>query len=226
MHGKRIWRNTLKHSRDISRRQARFSSMSERRPHPHQYPSTSSIKRVSLVPVWKPPACISTHPFHTNLSIVYASTAIPPFHEDDSLASRLEVKRILETKRVEIYFETSTDDSINLFHSEHAYKDVFELVWLIASYPRNSRVKRPLRASILESRICIMPFLPSLAFPPEILFPGTFFLRPGCVACSPGERAANSLMASSNVPSWYGGTLAVEIFRYASRAPEGAVYSP
>lgn len=84
------------------------------------------------------------HPFHTNLSIVYlrATTSIPPLPRgDDSPASRLEVTRILETKRVEIYFEEIRNDSINLSRSKDTYKrgDLINLEY--ASYPRNSRTR-------------------------------------------------------------------------------------
>lgn len=84
------------------------------------------------------------HPFHTNLSIVYlqATTSIPPLPQgDDSPASRLEVTRILETKRVEIYFEEIRNDSINLSRSKDTYKrgDLINLEY--ASYPRNSRTR-------------------------------------------------------------------------------------
>lgn len=83
------------------------------------------------------------HPFHMNLSIVYlqATTSIPPLPQgDDSPASRLEVTRILETKRVEIYFEEIRNDkSFSLERRAYKRGDLINLEY--ASYPRNSRTR-------------------------------------------------------------------------------------
>ena len=109
------------------------------------------------------------HPFHMNLSIVYlrATTSIPPLPRgDDSPASRLEVTRILETKRVEIYFEEIRNDSINLSRSKD--ERIREVIWLIS----NTRHIREILERVKRSVFGISHLHNAFSsLPPEILSP-------------------------------------------------------
>lgn len=80
--GNGIWRNTLKRSciaLIFLAGKFRFSTTSERRP--HQYPSTFPIKRVSLVPVRKAPACIRSTRIYQS-SIFGQPPRFLHFHEE------------------------------------------------------------------------------------------------------------------------------------------------